>query len=585
MRSRKALLAVAVALASAAMATGQQAARAKGSDADDPPGRVARLSSMAGAVSFKPAGLDDWSAAELNYPFHANDQIWTDKEARAELSAGNVTLRMGASTSLGFLGLDDHGAHVMVQQGTVIVRLWSLGLGDWVEVDSPNSSVTLLKPGLYRIAFDGPAETTKLVVRGSEAEVLAAGSTFRVEAKQQARITGDADNDLTYDVTEAAPADDFDRWSSERDERVANAPKGNVSPEVIGYEDLAENGTWTTAPEYGAVWRPTVVVAGWAPYRFGHWAWVAPWGWTWIDAAPWGFAPFHYGRWAFWGGAWVWAPGPIAVRPWYAPALVGFFGGGGWRASFGVGGGFAWFPLGPREPFFPFYRYGPAYLGRVNININVTAVTPGSVAYANRAVPGAVTAVSRETVTLARPVGPAAVALAPSALASARVTGSAPAAAPVPASVLGHSGSPSAVARPPAAVASRTVTTLRAPAPAAVPFAAQQSALAAHPGRPLGAPALAKIRQASGSSAAPLARSATSTSGSHGKLVPVRSGLAPAKPYGGSNASAASHVAEPHAPHAAAPTAHTKKTGKGHEPPPRKPASKPKESGHPKHPE
>jgi len=62
--------------------------------------------------------------------------------------------------------------------------------------------------------------------------------------------------------------------------------------------------------------------AGWAPYREGHWAWVEPWGWTWIDDEPWGFAPFHYGRWAFVAGAWSWVPGRLdpAVRPVYAPA-------------------------------------------------------------------------------------------------------------------------------------------------------------------------------------------------------------------------------------------------------------------------
>ena len=46
--------------------------------------------------------------------------------------------------------------------------------------------------------------------------------------------------------------------------------------------------------------RPGLVPAGrprWVPYRHGHWA-MSPWGWTWIDDAPWGFAPSHYGRWA-----------------------------------------------------------------------------------------------------------------------------------------------------------------------------------------------------------------------------------------------------------------------------------------------
>ena len=76
-----------------------------------------------------------------------------------------------------------------------------------------------------------------------------------------------------------------------------------VSREMIGYEDLDEYGTWRPAPGYGMVWYPRAVAAGWAPYRDGHWAWVEPWGWTWVDEAPWGFAPFHYGRWVYVGGA------------------------------------------------------------------------------------------------------------------------------------------------------------------------------------------------------------------------------------------------------------------------------------------
>src|SRR5205814_10383503 len=117
---------------------------------------------------------------------------------------------------------------------------------------------------------------------------------------------------------------------------------------IVGYDDLDEFGAWRVVPEYGPVWAPRVR-AGWAPYRFGHWAWVEPWGWTWIDEAPWGFAPFHYGRWAYTGGGWVWVPGTVVVRPIYAPALVAFVGGPGWRIGMDVGSPVGWFPLGPRE--------------------------------------------------------------------------------------------------------------------------------------------------------------------------------------------------------------------------------------------
>jgi len=179
-----------------------------------------------------------------------------------------------------------------------------------------------------------------------------------------------------------------------------------------------------------------VTIVGWAPYRYGHWAYISPWGWTWVDDASWGFAPFHYGRWVFVAGAWGWVPAPprvvgIAyVRPVYAPALVAWVGGPHFGVGVGGGigvGGFAagvnvgWFPLGPREVFVPSYAVSRAYVNRVNISnttmnetvvnnyYNTTVVNRNvnvnnNVRYVNQGVPGAVTATSPRAFTSAQPV-------------------------------------------------------------------------------------------------------------------------------------------------------------------------------------
>ena len=175
-----------------------------------------------------------------------------------------------------------------------------------------------------------------------------------------------------------------------RDKRLDDSVSARyVSPGVIGYQDLDGYGHWVQAPTYGNVWIPNSVPAGWAPYRYGHWAWIAPWGWTWVDDAPWGFAPFHYGRWVSYGGYWGWAPGPVGYwNPYYAPALVGWIGGPGFGVGFGFGGGgwgiginFGWFPLGWGEPFYPrycgwghggWYR-GGGYVSNTYVrNVNIT---------------------------------------------------------------------------------------------------------------------------------------------------------------------------------------------------------------------
>ncbi len=215
--------------------------------------------------------------------------------------------------------------------------------------------------------------------------------------------------------------DDFDDWCFARDERYDNSlSRRYVSDEVIGAADLDEYGAWDDMPSYGSVWFPARVASGWAPYRSGHWAWIDPWGWTWVDNAPWGFAPFHYGRWVYVGNRWGWLPGPVAMRPVYAPALVVFVGGSNWQSGYARGGApVGWCPLGPRDVYVPPYRVSRGYYTHVNAS-NTRMIDRDRLGrsyenfahgrpmhdrdYAYRHDPAAVTAVSRETFVHARPV-------------------------------------------------------------------------------------------------------------------------------------------------------------------------------------
>ena len=92
-----------------------------------------------------------------------------------------------------------------------------------------------------------------------------------------------------------------------------------------------------------------------------------------MDDAPWGFAPFHYGRWATIGSRWAWVPGRMAHRPVYSPALVSFVGGsGGFSFSVNSGPGVGWYPLGPGEAWWPWYRTSPRYVTFANPHINLS---------------------------------------------------------------------------------------------------------------------------------------------------------------------------------------------------------------------
>jgi len=483
---------------------------------NDPPGRAGRLNYISGPVSFQPGGVDDWVDATINRPLTTGDHLWTDRDARAELHAGAATLRLNSVTAFEFLNLDDKNVQIRLAQGSLTVRLRRLDEDESFEVDTPNLAFSLLRPGEYRIDANPDTQTTTVTVRGGEGEVAGGNQAFSVHARQQARVSGS--ETLTYDVLEAPPPDGWDRWCQNRDQREERAESLKyVSRDMVGYEDLDEYGTWRVVPGYGPVWAPRQVVVGWAPYHFGHWVWVEPWGWTWVDDAPWGFAPFHYGRWAFVTGGWVWVPGPVAVRPVYAPALVAWVGGPNFSLSVALGGGVAgvaWFPLGPREVYVPAYRTSRTYISRVNVtnttitNVNVTNINVANVRYVNREAPGAMTAVPQTAFASSQPVARAAITVNQGDMANAQVVNAA-AVAPRPESVLGHTAaSRASAARPPAVVLNRPVVTKNAPPPPLVPFRQRQAALAANPGRPLDSDAINRIRQQQAAPVHPLVKPA-----------------------------------------------------------------------------
>jgi hypothetical protein len=494
---------------------------------DDPPMRVARLNFMEGEVSFQPGGETDWGWATLNRPMTTGDSLWTGNGSRAEMHIGSTAIRVGEQSSVSFLNLDDLTVQIQLNSGTIDVRLRNLSGDDVFEVDTPNLAFTLLRRGDYRITVDPDGSFTTITLREGQGQINGGGQAFLVDGGSQVQVSGT--DSISYDIYDLPPRDNFDRWSYSRQVREDHSVSARyVSPELTGSEDLDRNGIWRTDPNYGPVWVPTHVSQDWAPYRDGHWAWVDPWGWTWVDDAPSGFVTSHYGRWAhvdggYGGGGWVWVPphreehqDVYAQRPVYSPALVTFVGDSNSSRDFGNGGGVAWFPLAPGEVYVPARQTSPTYVANVNVSntvvqqTTITNVVNNNVqttTYVNQRVAGAVTAVPRETFVNARPVAQAAVKVAPSAITAGPAVHSAPV-APVRASVMGSNrasvttaGTASAAAasappKPPAAVVSRPVVAKVAPPPPPVAFAQKQQALQANPGKPLDAKAVQTLRAA-----------------------------------------------------------------------------------------
>lgn len=334
---------------------------------NDPPGRIARLAFTEGTVSFHDDEQSDWTRAAVNTPLTTGDSIWTEAGARSEISLAGTRVRLDGGTQLDLLAIDDTQTRMQVAQGRVDIKTFTLDTNTPYQIVTPRGTISLNQQGDYYVEAGSTQDATRLGVRSGAATFTGLnGQALAVRAGEVAEVSGNAATPQLHTINTPPPP--MPTYWAERDRTVSYDAPQYVNAGMTGYEDLNANGTWANDPEYGQVWSPRSVPSGWEPYRTGHWQNVRPWGWTWVDDQPWGFAPYHYGRWANRNNRWVWVPPQRDQRPVYAPALVAFIGGIELSISLGnpsrapVG----WFPLAPREAYVPPYTTNQNYYRNVN---------------------------------------------------------------------------------------------------------------------------------------------------------------------------------------------------------------------------
>jgi hypothetical protein len=342
---------------------------------NNPPSQVGRLAFTEGTVSFHDDQQAGWAPAVINTPLTTGDSVWTEPNARSEISVAGTRVRMDGSTQLNMLSVNDSQTLLQIGQGRIDIKAYSLNPNMPYQVVTPRGTISLRQQGDYYVEAGSTQDATRLGVRSGAAQIQSLnGQTLTVSPGQVGEIYGEAGTSQLRTINTAPPAQPA-YWAT-RDRQINyDLPTQYLSSGITGYEDLNAYGSWSNDSQYGNVWTPRSVPSGWQPYKTGHWSYVKPWGWTWVDEQPWGYAPYHYGRWANSGNRWVWVPPQREARPVYAPALVAFIGGlelaqallGG-NTSLGnqnsapVG----WFPLGPREAYVPSYSTDRAYYSRLN---------------------------------------------------------------------------------------------------------------------------------------------------------------------------------------------------------------------------
>jgi hypothetical protein len=411
--SRTRAIGLALSLLVVVLAAGPAGSRAGGAPGGEEPGGIGRtpprLSFVDGQVSFWRPGAEEWVEARVNTALAPGDELYTGAPGNLELQIGaRAYVRAWGRTQLGLAALEPDFVQIKVTTGYVSLDLRRLDPGHTVELSTPNAAFTIEHAGYYRVTV-GEGRTAFITRRGGRATVTSAGGAAAALAPSEEVVVEGADGAKV--ATYVAPElDAWDRWNYARTEALLDSLTSRyVAAGIYGIDDLDHHGSWRVVETYGAVWVPTGVAVGWTPYSTGSWMWDPYYGWTWVDAAPWGWAPYHYGRWVYVSGVWAWAPGPLVVRPVYAPALVAFLGP---RAGITVGvagPAIGWVALGWGEPVIPWW--GPAgFIGvprwvgwggpRIVNNVVVTHTTVVHAheihAYRNAAVRDAITVVPRD---------------------------------------------------------------------------------------------------------------------------------------------------------------------------------------------
>jgi hypothetical protein len=342
----------------------------------DPPARVGRLAYAQGTVSFHDAQDPTWTAASVNDALTTGDSLWTEPNARSELSVAGTRVRLDQSTQLDMLQVNDNQTRLQLDRGRLDIKTFTLETAQPYEIVTPRGTVKLEAQGDYYVESGSTQDPTRLGVRSGAAQITGLnGQVLAVRAGEVGEISGDAQSPQLRTI-QAAPPPVPPYWA-QRDQQLSYAAPQYISADVVGYEDMQAYGGWSNDPQYGEVWSPNTVPDGWQPYSTGEWTYSQPYGWTWVDAQPWGFAPYHYGRWANRDNRWFWVPperrSPVA----YAPALVAFIGGVELGAAIGNANAqpVGWFPLGPREAYVPPYTNDRTYYDRINANAGVPQAT------------------------------------------------------------------------------------------------------------------------------------------------------------------------------------------------------------------
>jgi hypothetical protein len=310
-----------------------------------PPGDVARMSSVQGKVQVRFSGQNDFEDAVMNMPLLSGAQLQTGSEGQAEVEFNDGSVaRLTPNSSLQLKQLTPGNVDLHQLSG---LGYYELNVGpDHPSFNVEFANATLMPTAnlIFRLDLDKAPEAA--VISGSAHVEGAQIAPADIGENQSIRFSNISATG-PYTVTQGLDPDSWDQWNSDRDQAIAQeaaqqTPVRNDagSSNDENWNDLDYYGNWYPVPDYGNVWVPTGVDAGWDPFGLGYWGYYPGFGATWISGYPWGWLPYRCGGWNYFSFGWGWVPGGCGLG--WAP-IVRVRGYPGYflpaRPNFRVGGG------------------------------------------------------------------------------------------------------------------------------------------------------------------------------------------------------------------------------------------------------
>jgi hypothetical protein len=274
----------------------------------------------------------------MNAPIFPGDRMTTGRDQRVEVElAGGTLVWVDRRSDLTFLALPDPYADVadnsVLQLADGRIRLSSmLDEGQELRIDTPAASVYPLGDAELRVEV-GVGGITRVFSWSGVVEVVGSGGSILLRGGMRTEVEPDA---LPYEPEpfNTFSGDGFDRYAEAREEAYAYDDYAEQAyrdlPDEVRpyYRELSASGNWVYVDDYGYLWQPVGVASDWRPYNDGYWAY-GPRGYFWVSHEPWGWAPYHYGRWTWLSGyGWCWSPGRVFAGAWvswsWGSAYVGW---------------------------------------------------------------------------------------------------------------------------------------------------------------------------------------------------------------------------------------------------------------------